>query len=1660
MKRIIMMLFAALLLLPAWAQGGSGAGYDPVNPPEPQAGYRLTAEASPAKGGTVSPQRLWSQEGETIYVEAYAKPGYEFRAWMLGDEVVSDSQFFHYTMPAEAVHLIAWFDKVDYNPGNPGEPFDDGYYHKVSLYSSPSTGGWFSNNSFVIREGETEQVWAYANSDYTFQCWKQDGKIVSTDQWLDITMGDRNLEYTAQFSYSPASPAEPGVNSWNEATGELIIDNFTPGNLWGTVEQMTQGNLDAVGKLTVTGPMWTGEYSVCQRLPNLVEADFSRTSGGYSVVPWAFDNCLALTKVVLPASVTGIEYYSFNGCENLSELVVYAAMPPVIHPRALAGVPSNLVVKVYSSSLDLYQRAEVWEDYKILTLDEESTALSVTLPDDAADGRYRNASLQLNNHQSGQSRKLVITGNRTKYIFNNLVPDMKYGLYVLAPDGTVIGKYLDFVIPGEGMDYKFDKLLQMQSVRLEVLTPEGEDVADRVSVSWYDEGRKFIGSGAEITGQVEGRKLGYGISLPRDLGVEYLMPDNGEWTVDVKENLIKTELKRFGKKEISGTLTDGLLNEPLAGGYVTVTQNLNGQYPQSSTATSGKDGKWTLTVVDAPGILTAGSPDHMEESISFETAAQAQKYAQMAVKPVFGTELNLTLLCRGNILPDEKENGYTEYEDHDNVIYKVENLTNKKEIRNLRLRWPRLMLLDGVKEGDLIRVTAAPRNSAFNPGTDECNIVGGKGDVKIAFSGNGDLTAGYVSCASPEVVALLYDGNGTLLRKTAYEGRNAAFKGLPTGKYTLVTMVSSHLFSAAGSLNDLSPSLLKAGKDYLSTEAVVKDGYITAVHHDEVPVFDESMFYYTTPETSVTVNKSNVTVGAIVTVRSKVEFLPEYRDKIDKVKIIFTLPEGCDYIDNSLLVAGAGASFITTEEGRLSVDVNAKDASPRFCVIPRLGGEYRPSAAIEFELGGETIVQPIGSALFTAGDFMISVPEATAGTTITARGAATALSEVKVYDNDVFVGTARTLTNGDWHLTFGLFEPGEYSEHRIRAEITTPEGVKYQTSTQLCVYEKGWSELLHIDMVYGGATVDFDHIEGTTLPGSYSYVPGQENFMFKAAFAGESAADIERLEFVIKLSDGSTRTIEGKLLKSQGVWACALGFPDVNRLPVNVRVVFSNPNCKYVPKDADIYRCPDCVPIIDPSGYVYEAVPSNRVEGVMATIFYKELKENMYGEVYEEVVKWDAEAYAQSNPLFTDAQGMYQWDVPQGEWQVKFEKEGYETTRTDWLPVPPPQLDVNVGIVQTAAPQVASGRADTRTVEVLFDKFMQPSSLVADNLAVTAGGTAVEGQWTLVDAEEAPDGAEYARGARFEPAEPIAAEEVTLTVSPRVRSYAGISMGEEYRQEFTVEPEIESLEAEAPATAYTEEPVMMQVTVLPAKASAGKTLLVEADSPVVTFDRNVVIDEDGKAIVNVTADLPGEVTFTFRVEDSDVAATVCTVAFETYVEPVVEKIEVSESFEAIVDEPLLVEVKVLPADASAGKALLVSADSDIAEFTAAPVIDEEGDVIVEVTGRSVGEVTLTFSVEGYEATATTKITIAEKNETGVATTAAESLQVLTGDDGGCITVTGGDAHVVITSPAGRIVFAGMVADGATVAPDALMPGVYVLTATDGKEKMTRKFVRK
>ncbi len=1656
------MLLGVIAMTCAWAlTGGNGQGYDPTNPPDPSAAYRLTVAASPARGGEVSPSGsdLYSV-GQQVRLYARSYVGYDFRCWMEGEEVVSTDPEFYYEIPERNVTLTAWFDRNDhYDPANPGDPWEDGYYHRVNVYCTPSSGGQVNNSNFMLREGDETTISAYPNGNYKFSCWKQDGKIISVDPQLTIKMGTQNLSYTAQFVYNPASPGDPGTNNWNAALGDLVVDDFQPGNLWSTITRLVgDDDLDAVNTITVIGPMDSYDLSSVRNLSALTEADFSRTSGADRVPDWAFQDCQALTTVKLPASISSIDYYAFYGCQNLSELTCMAAMPPALGYAAFEGVPTTMVVKVYSSSLDIYMNTDIWRDYKIMTLDEETTALSVNLPE-ADDDRYLNAALQLSNLSTGQTQKLIVTPGRTRYIFGNLIPDTKYSLFVMAPGGQVIGSEQDFEMPADGKDITFaaDAIKPLQRVSLTLTGSDGRDLSAAAQINWFDEKHSFLGSGATLPGQVAGYQLSYEIIPDREMAIAYATPQGASLTVsdDASANALEVKVEALGRATLSGVITDSATGEPVAGAFVTLTQEVNGQSlaTTATTATTGADGAYALSSVQGEGVVTAGSPEHIEESLQLKQLAAG---TDLAIKPIYGAEILLNLRAAGNVAPGAQPE-FAEYKNYADLSFNIINATTGRRIENYRLRYPYLRLLDEVGEGESLHVIAIPANTAYNAAAGSTIVKDQKGEVTLDFITNGDLSVSHATTEADATVALLYDEKGVLMKRAAFsDDATALFSNLPAGKYSIVAMMESRLFSGAGTLAELAASRLQEGRDYLLVDAEVLNGIVSRISLDAVPAFDESMFYYTGPDTSVSLNKTSVTVGQTVTLRSKVDFMPEYASRIEKVNIIYTLPEGVNYVENSLLVPGNGANFVTIDRtGRLSVEVPLADASPRFCFIPAASGDHRISASIEFELDGEMIVQPIGSALISATDFSISAPDYTYLPRVTVRGGATPLSDVKVYDNDVLVGKARTLTNGQWRLTFDLFNPGEGSEHRIYAEITDMAGVRYLTSAARTIYDPAWAQLTDIEMIYGTSTVDFNHVDALTLPASYTYWPGQDMFTFKARFRDGAAATIGSLDFVILLSDGSVKRMDSKYLESQDAWVCAAGFPDLDRLPVNVKALYvtaadAEAGLTAAELDAQlgqVFRCPDAVPVIDPSGYVYEAVPSHRLEGVMATIFYKEWAEDMYGDVYEKVMRWDAEAYAQQNPLFTDADGMYQWDVPSGEWQVRFEKEGYDVATTEWLPVPPPQLDVNMGLVQQTRPEVLEVRAYEQAVEIDFDKYMQPEHFNDATIAVTAGGVAVSGTISLIDAEEAPDGNTYCRGVRFDADEPFATDDVTVVVGNQATSYAGIRLESPFTQDFAVEPEISEISAPESVEAYVGDTFTLAVSIQPGAAAEGKRVIATISTPIAELQGEGVADADGNAELSFTGTLPGQANVAVSVEGSKAAAANTLVSLTIKPDPCEAPVANIEDGSVITD---MTQIE-LSCPTEGAEIWYTIDGTDPAESDTAILYDGQPlsflkDVSIRMIARADGYLDSPEALYTYKMDESVGVGLIE---------AADGVSIL--PDGSAL-IIGRDAKVSICDASGLMLYGPVqVSAGQRVDLTALPAGIHILSIEGAP---ARRFVRR
>ena len=93
----------------------------------------------------------------------------------------------------------------------------------------------------------------------------------------------------------------------------------------------------------------------------------------------------------------------------------------------------------------------------------------------------------------------------------------------------------------------------------------------------------------------------------------------------------------------------------------------------------------------------------------------------------------------------------------------------------------------------------------------------------------------------------------------------------------------------------------------------------------------------------------------------------------------------------------------------------------------------------------------------------------------------------------------------------------------------------------------------------------------------------------------------------------------------------------------------------------------------------------------------------------------------------------YRWDVPEeGEWFVTASKSGYisgssqddraaTVTHGDvnYLPVLPPQLNVNIPLISYKVPEVESATAKTDGVYIKFSKYMDESKLTAANFTLS-----------------------------------------------------------------------------------------------------------------------------------------------------------------------------------------------------------------------------------------------------------------------------------------------------------------------------------------------------
>ncbi len=126
------------------------------------------------------------------------------------------------------------------------------------------------------------------------------------------------------------------------------------------------------------------------------------------------------------------------------------------------------------------------------------------------------------------------------------------------------------------------------------------------------------------------------------------------------------------------------------------------------------------------------------------------------------------------------------------------------------------------------------------------------------------------------------------------------------------------------------------------------------------------------------------------------------------------------------------------------------------------------------------------------------------------------------------------------------------------------------------------------------------------------------------------------------------------------------------------------------------------IPLIDPSGYVFEGSMENRLESVKTTVQQK------VGSTWED---WQASQFGQVNPLYSDKNGRYGWDVVQGDWRVIFAKDGYETYTSRTVTVPPPETELNVPLISKRALDAEVELLDNYSILVRFNRPVKEKDL-------------------------------------------------------------------------------------------------------------------------------------------------------------------------------------------------------------------------------------------------------------------------------------------------------------------------------------------------------------
>ena len=1044
---------------------------------------------------------------------------------------------------------------------------EDSDVYTLTLVSSPTDGGWFYNSTLQLAAGERHNVATNCNQDFVFINWTMGDSVLSTDKSFYFDMPAHDTLIVAHFEYNPVSPVNPNANYWNSQTGEIIIDDFTPGRLGDAISAVISGSSnDEVKSIIVSGIINNNDVYVANSYTGCEVLDFSRVSGVTEVPTYAFSNT-NLQNIYLPSIIEKIASRAFDECKQLSSLTIYAMTPPALESNVFKNVPEELVVYVPATAIAQYQDAEGWKDLTMLPIQEDIRNITVSLPEGVNPADYAQMWLELTNTKNGQRIHYVMT-DRSTYTFMNIIRNTSWNVTLRNERGDVFGQIENVEVKDEDVSVVFSKLSKPQNVVLAVQTPNGQDVTDQAQITWTDAEGNYVAQGTSLSGLPIGYQANYRVALSQDLAMQYDTPQAVEYVLKDGHNNIVCQLMPIKQIKISGKVREAETNLPLSGAIISASQTFAGKYSKTLNAKADNKGEFVLEVANVPTSVAFSATDYISQTMVCDSLLNDEATVVLPVvslKPISGAVISLDLNYTACVADGEEAETQNWYSDYQNVSYSVYNVTKKHTITQFNEQYPQIVLLDDVDDGDVLCLIASSRTNSFMPVETTATIVEQKATASFDIKELGKIQSSFVKTDNASVVGSLYDASGKLVKTYDYLNASITINNLTDGRYTLVSMGSSPLFNTIYDLSQLPQTGLTKGSDYVQNQVDVKSGMISNITIAEVPKLDENKLYCTGNNTSFAVNKPSIVAGNYLTLTGHIDFKPAYASKVSNVRMVVDLPESCQFVENSVMVGNSTSSYILNGH-QITIPLARYTDRVRFCVIPTLGGDYAPSAFAQFDLNGETITQPIGSTYFHVRNINIFVPSVISKTAFSVHGTAVGKSQIDIYDNEVLIGQTTTLPNGNWATVVELDRPYNGSLHAIHANVTSERGTQVQTETKFTVYDVNAIQVSKVTMFYNNPELHtnyelvYDFLAPSTTPLRYTYCIYNRLFSFTIDFTDNDPSLISDVVLYVKTGDGKWNALDATFDDNLCKWVASGEFGNMfdGVVPMNVSVDFAS----------------------------------------------------------------------------------------------------------------------------------------------------------------------------------------------------------------------------------------------------------------------------------------------------------------------------------------------------------------------------------------------------------------------------------------------------------------------------------------------------------------------